>query len=76
VKSEKPGPPMPVGNAAAARVRFIVWCLECRYQVEPDPAEMADDTPRGTGSRLAEAARLFPLRSHDADMVVTYTERR
>jgi hypothetical protein len=40
MKSE-PGPPMTLGGAAAARVRFIVWCLECRYQAEPDPAEMA-----------------------------------
>ena len=32
---------MTLGNAAAARVRFIVWCIECRYQTEPDPAEMA-----------------------------------
>lgn len=36
------GPPMTLGNAAAAHVRFIVWCLDCRNQVEPDPAEMAE----------------------------------
>jgi len=35
------GPPMTLGNAAAARVRLIVWCKECQHQVEPDPAEMA-----------------------------------
>jgi hypothetical protein len=23
-------------------VRLIVWCLDCRHQVEPDPVEMAD----------------------------------
>jgi hypothetical protein len=40
VKSE-PGPPMTLGNAAAARVRLIVWCKECHHQIEPDPAEMA-----------------------------------
>jgi len=34
--------PMTLGNAAAAHVRLIVWCLECRHQVEPDPAEMAE----------------------------------
>jgi hypothetical protein len=34
-------PPMTLGNAAAARVRLIVWCKECRHQVEPDPAEHA-----------------------------------
>jgi hypothetical protein len=31
-------PPMTLGNAAAARVRLIVWCEECQHQVEPDPA--------------------------------------
>jgi hypothetical protein len=36
-----PGPPMTLGNAAAARVRLIVWCNGCQRQVEPDPAEMA-----------------------------------
>jgi hypothetical protein len=30
---------MTLGNAAAARVRLIVWCKACRHQVEPDPAE-------------------------------------
>jgi hypothetical protein len=40
MKSE-PGPPMTLGGAAAARVRLIVWCKDCSHQVEPDPAEMA-----------------------------------
>jgi Zn finger protein HypA/HybF involved in hydrogenase expression len=40
MKSE-PGPPMTLGNAAAARVRLIVWCKDCRHQIEPDPAELA-----------------------------------
>ena len=40
VKSE-PGSLMTLGNAAAARVRLIVWCKDCSHQVEPDPAEMA-----------------------------------
>jgi hypothetical protein len=40
MKSE-PGPPLTLGNAAAARVRLIVWCKGCQRQVEPDPAEMA-----------------------------------
>jgi hypothetical protein len=29
-------PPVTIGNAAAARVRLIVWCLDCRRQIEPD----------------------------------------
>jgi hypothetical protein len=36
------GPPMTLGNAAAARVRLIVWCHDCGRQAEPDPAEMAE----------------------------------
>jgi hypothetical protein len=32
---------MTLGVAAAAGVRLIVWCKECRHQIEPDPAEMA-----------------------------------
>jgi hypothetical protein len=32
---------MTLGDAAAARVRLIVWCKDCRHQVEPDPGEMA-----------------------------------
>jgi hypothetical protein len=33
---------MTLGNAAAARVRLIVWCKDCQHHVEPDPAEMAE----------------------------------
>ena len=32
---------MTLGNAAAARVRLIVWCKDCRHKVEADPAAMA-----------------------------------
>ena len=35
------GPPMTLGNAAQARVRFIAWCKDCEYQVEPDVAAQA-----------------------------------
>jgi hypothetical protein len=40
MKSE-PGPPMTLGAAAAAGVRLIVWCKDCRHRVEPDPMETA-----------------------------------
>jgi hypothetical protein len=39
---------MTLDNAAAARVRLIVWCKECGHQVEPDPAEMAARYCAGT----------------------------
>ena len=42
----KPGPPMTLGNAAAARVRLIVWCKACGHQDEPDAADMI--WPSGT----------------------------
>ena len=32
------GPPMTLGNAAAAHVRLIVWCRDCGHRVEPAPA--------------------------------------
>jgi hypothetical protein len=32
---------MTLGNAAAARVRLIVWCKGYQHHVEPDPAETA-----------------------------------
>ena len=33
---------MTLSNAVAAGVRLVVWCLDCRHQVEPEPAEMAE----------------------------------
>jgi hypothetical protein len=33
------GPPMTLGNGAAAHVRLIVWCKDCGRRIEPDPAE-------------------------------------
>ena len=35
------GPPMTLGNAAAAHVRLVVWCKACGHRSEPDPAEQA-----------------------------------
>ena len=66
------GPPMTLGNAAAAHVRLIVWCKACRHQVEPDPAEMARrygaETPVPVWrKRLVCAA----CGSRDVDMVVS-----
>jgi Zn finger protein HypA/HybF involved in hydrogenase expression len=68
---------MTFGNAAAARVRLIVWCLDCRHQVEPDPAEMAErygaeTTVPDWRARLVCSA----CGSRNVDMVVSGTERR
>jgi hypothetical protein len=41
MKSE-PGPPATLGSTAAAEARIVVWCRDCRHQVEPDPAELAE----------------------------------
>ena len=35
------GPPATLGSTAAAHMRLIVWCKDCRHQAAPDPAEMA-----------------------------------
>src|ERR1700730_6851026 len=52
------GPPMTLGNAAAAHVRLIVWCRACRHQVEPDPTEMAERSC--CHPRVRRAARVHP----------------
>jgi hypothetical protein len=61
---------MTLGGAAAARVRFIVWCLpfgephgfagclECRYQVEPATASLRA-AEGGTSADPAEMARRY-----------------
>jgi Zn finger protein HypA/HybF involved in hydrogenase expression len=56
----RPGPPMTLGNAVAARVRLIAWCKEYGHRVQPEPAELVCSR---CGSR-------------NVDMVVTGTERR
>jgi hypothetical protein len=68
---------MTLGAAAAAGVRLIVWCKECRHRVEPDPAEMARRYGNGT-TVLDWRERLVCSRcgSHESDMVVTGTARR
>jgi hypothetical protein len=71
------GPPMTLGNAAAARVRLIVWCKACQHQVEPDPAEMAERY--GAEMTVPDwRERLVCSRcgSRDVDMVVSGTKRR
>jgi hypothetical protein len=68
---------MTLGNAAAARVRLIVWCLECSHQVEPDPVEMAE--LYGAETAVPDwRERLVCSRcgSRKIDMVVTGTKPR
>jgi hypothetical protein len=75
LKSEH-GPPMTLGGAAAAQVRLIVWCRDCRHQVEPDLAEMAA-LYGATTSVLdwRDRLRCSKCGSRQIDMVVT-GERR
>jgi hypothetical protein len=67
---------MTLGIAAAAGVRLIVWCKECRHQVEPGPTEMATRCGAET-SVLDWRERLVCSRcgSRQADMVLTGTKR-
>jgi hypothetical protein len=73
----QPGPPMTLGDAAAAQVRLIVWCKACQHQVEPDPAEMAARYGADT-SVLDWREKLVCSKcgGRQADMVVTGTKRR
>ena len=71
------GPPMTLGNAAAARVRLVVWCKDCRHKVEADPAAMAVRY----GAEMAvldsrERLVCSQCGSRNIDMVVTGTERQ
>src|SRR6516162_9796155 len=73
------GPPMTLGVAAAAGVRLIAWCKECRHQVEPDPAEMA--TRYGAETSVLdwrERLVVFPVRQpagrHGAERNVSATQ--
>ena len=66
-----------VGTAAAACVRLIVSCLDCRHQAEPDPAEMAalygaEMTVPDSHKRLV----CGQCGSRRVDFVVTGTEPR
>jgi hypothetical protein len=71
------GPAMTLGIAAHAKVRLIVWCKACGHQVEPDPAEMAQQYGAVT-SVLDWRNRLVcsSYGNRAVDMVVTGTERR
>jgi hypothetical protein len=72
----EPGPPMTLGNAAAACVRLIVWCRDCHHQVEPDPAEMAErhgaETPV---PEWRERLVCSQCGNRDVDMVVSGARR-
>ena len=66
---------MSLGNAAAARVRLIVWCKACGHRAEPDPAEIAQwygaetTVPEWRGWLVCSACG-----SRNTDMVVTGSE--
>jgi hypothetical protein len=68
---------MTLDNAASARVRLIVWCRDCRHQVEPDPAEQAARYGPATPVRKW-AGRLVcgQCGNRQVDFVAAGTERR
>jgi hypothetical protein len=66
------GPPMTLGNAAAAHVRLIVWCKACGHRVERDPAEIPRRYgPETTVPDWRERLVCSRCASHEIDMVVT-----
>ena len=68
---------MTLGAAAAAQLRFIVWCKDCQHQVEPDPGELAEGY--GAASTVLDwSQRLVWSKcgSREIDTVVTRTKRR
>ena len=69
------GPPMTLGNAAAARVRLIVWCKDCRHQIEPDPAAMAERYGAATTVPEWHERLRCSMRGRNIDVVVTGAKR-
>lgn len=68
---------MTLGNAAAARLRLIVWCKTCGHRTESDPVEMAEQYGAGTSvPDWRERLVCSHCGSRNVDMVVTGTERR
>jgi len=70
------GPPATLGSTAAAQARLIVWCRDCRHQVEPDPAEMAERY--GAETTVPDWRRRLVCSqcgSRNVDMVVTGARR-
>jgi hypothetical protein len=68
---------MTLGNAAAAKVRLIVWCKACGHQVEPDPAEHA--RRYGAATSVPDWRKRLVCSScgsRDIDVVVTGTVRQ
>jgi C4-type Zn-finger protein len=68
---------MTLGNAAAARVRLLVWCKACGYRSEPNAAEQArwygPETPVPEWRRWLVCSRCG---SRDVDMAVSGVRRR
>jgi hypothetical protein len=63
---------MTLGNAAAARIRLIVWCRTCSHQIEPVTARYGAETPvLDWHKRLVCSA----CGSRDIDFVLTGTRR-
>jgi len=62
MKSE-PGLPVTLDNAAAARVRLIVWCKSCQHEVEPIRQDGCSLRCRDADAELRQGARAFTVRA-------------
>jgi hypothetical protein len=68
---------MTLGNAAAARVGLIVWCKDCRHQVEPEPPRwLLGTAPKRPCSIGASGWSVLAAAARQVDMVVSGTKRR
>lgn len=52
---------MTLGGAAKARLRLIVWWKNCQHQLEPDPAEQAQQ--QGTETSVLDWRRSATISS-------------
>jgi hypothetical protein len=58
----RPVPAATLGSTARAHLKLIVWCKDCRHQVESDPADGAAIRRRDNGARLGGKAGVQPVR--------------
>jgi hypothetical protein len=56
------GPLPSLASSAATQEQFIVWCEDCRHQVDDDPADQVDRYGAETTVQLARSARLQSVR--------------
>src|SRR4029077_15080109 len=62
-----PGPPMTLGSAAAAHLTLIVWCKDCRHQVDQTRRRWLLGSVPKRRCRMEQATPLLAVGSRNVD---------